>query len=117
MEAKNLRSLMIKHFGFLAENYGFRYDDTSCSSASCSYVKNDLKIEVQHMNGALNLLFISKETTKSLPELMSEVLKSEFTYPAHFSSWVLSMGDVDSRLAYDAKLMQKYADEIFRVSQ
>jgi hypothetical protein len=33
-------------------------------------------------------------------------------YPEYFSSWVLSMGDVDSRLAYDAKLMKEYATDI-----
>lgn len=112
MESKNLRSLIVKHFGFLEEDYEFTYDGSSCNSTSCRYTKNDLEIEIQHMNGELNVLFIKEEKTMSLPVVMTKLLKSEFTYPEHFSSWVLSMGDVDSRLAYDAKLMKEYAQEI-----
>ncbi|CAA6820102.1 MAG: Unknown protein [uncultured Sulfurovum sp.] len=112
MEAKSLRSLMIKHFGFLEEDYGFTYESSSCNHASCRYVKSTLAIEIQHMNGQLKVLFLRKEESKSLAEVMSELLKKEFLYPEHFSSWVLSMGDVDSRLAYDANLIKVYAKDI-----
>jgi len=107
MEAKNLKNLVVKHFDFLQGDYGFKYN-----ASSHRYVKYDLEVEVQHMSGELNVLFTSKEKTKSLPDVISEFLKKDFTYPEHFSSWVLSMGDVDSRLAYDAKLMKKYATDI-----
>ncbi|CAA6812120.1 MAG: Unknown protein [uncultured Sulfurovum sp.] len=112
MEAKNLRSLMIKHFGFLEDDYGFTYDSESCNSTSCRYRKSNLEIEVQHMNGELNVLFIENKQMKSLPKVMTELLKNEFSYPEHFSSWVLSMGDVDSRLAYDAKLIREHGKDI-----
>lgn len=112
MKAKNLRSLLVKHFGFLGEEYGFVYDASSCNNASCRYVKNNFEVEVQHIRGELNVLLIRNQNKQSLPEVMTLLLKKEFTYPEHFSSWVISMGDVDSRLAYDAKLMKKYAKEI-----
>jgi hypothetical protein len=107
MEAKNLKNLVVKHFDFLQGDYGFTYN-----ASSHRYVKYDLEIEVQHMSGEINVLFISKEKTKSLLGVISELVKKEFTYPEHFSSLVLSMGDVDSRLAYDAKLMKKYGSDI-----
>jgi hypothetical protein len=75
-------------------------------------VKRDLEVEVQHSSGELNVLLISKQRTKSLPEVMAKLLKKEFSYPKHFSSLVLSMGDVDSRLAYDSKLMKEHAIDI-----
>lgn len=112
MKAKNLRSVLVKHFGFLEESHGFTYDDSSSKHGSCSYVKKDLRIEVQHMNAELKVLFISKQETKSLLKVMTSLLKRDFSYPEHFSSLVLSMGDVESRLAYDAKLMKKYGKEI-----
>ena len=107
METKNLKNLVIKHFSFLERDYGFSYN-----ASSHRYVKRDLEVEVAHVSGELTVLLISKEKTKSLTAVLSELLKKEFTYPEHFSSWVLSMGDVDSRLAYDAKLMKKYATDI-----
>jgi hypothetical protein len=107
MGAKNLKNLVVKHFDFLQGDYDFKYNDSSHR-----YVKHDLEVEIQHISGELNVLLISKKKTKSLPLIISELLKKEFTYPEHFSSLVLSMGDVDSRLAYDAKLMKKYGSDI-----
>jgi uncharacterized phosphosugar-binding protein len=107
METKNIRNLTVKHFGFLQESYGFKYNELS----HC-YVRPELEIEVQHTSGALNVFFVSKSKMKSLAEVVSELLNKEFTYPAYFSSLVFSMGDVDSRLAYDAKLMKEYATDI-----
>ena len=107
MEAKNLTNLIVKHFDFLQGDYGFQY-----KSSSHRYVRHDIEIEVQHTSGELNVLFISEKKTKSLISRVSELLKREFNYPEHFSSLVLSMGDVDSRLAYDAKLMKEYAKDI-----
>ncbi|CAA6802757.1 MAG: Unknown protein [uncultured Sulfurovum sp.] len=107
MEAKNLKNLIVKHFDFLQGDYGFKYN-----ASSHRYVKRELEVEVQHTSGELNVLLTSKKSTKSLPDVISELLEKEFTYPEHFSSWVLSMGDVDSRLAYDAKLMKEYAEDI-----
>ena len=107
MEAKNLKNLTVKHFDFLEDIYGFTYN-----SSSHRYVRSDLEIEVQHMGGALDVFFVSKKKKQSLSERLGEVLKKEFIYPEHFLSWVFSMGDVDSRLAYDAKLMKEYSKEI-----
>jgi hypothetical protein len=107
MEAKNFRNLMFKHFSFLEEDYGFKYH-----KSSHRYVKNSLEIEVEHQNGELTVLFISEKKVNSLIEVLSQLLVKEFMYPEYFSSWVLSMGDVDSRLAYDAKLMKEYATDI-----
>ena len=107
MEAKNLKNLVVKHFDFLEELYGFKYN-----AISHCYLKSDLEIEVRHISGELNVFFVSKSKTKSLSEVLSGLLNKEFTYPEYFSSLVLSMGDVDSRLAYDAKLMKKYATDI-----
>ena len=107
MEAKNLNNLIVKHFDFLQGDYGFKY-----KSNNHSYVRHDIELEVQHVSGELTVLFTSQKKTKSLEEIISELLNKEFTYPEHFSSLVLSMGDVDSRLAYDAKLMKQYAKDI-----
>lgn len=108
MKAKNLKNLVEKHLNFLEQEHGFKHD-----SLELSYSKDNLKIEVQHMGGELNVLFHSQEEKKSLLGLLSELLNEEFFYPEHFSSWVISMGDVDSRLAYDAKLIKKYFKELF----
>ena len=107
MKTKNLQNLMIKHFNFLQKDYGFKYD-----SLFKSYVRFELKIEVEHKNGELNLFVFVEDKKFFLIDYINEVLKKYFTYPAHFSSLVFSMGDVDSRLAYDAKLMKKYAKDI-----
>ncbi len=107
MKVKNLNNLLVKHFDFLQRDYDFKYN-----ASSYHYVKNDLEIEVQHMSGKLNIVIISRGERSTLIERISAFLKKEFTYPEHFSSWVLSMGDVDSRLAYDAKLLKKYAKDI-----
>ncbi|CAA6810813.1 MAG: Unknown protein [uncultured Sulfurovum sp.] len=107
MEAKNLKNLMVKHFDFLQRDYGFKYN-----ASSNRYVKKELEVEVQHKGGALDVLLISQKQINLLPNVISKLLKKEFTYPEHFSSWIFSMGDVDSRLAYDAKLMKEYAKDI-----
>ena len=107
MGTKNLQNLTVKHFDFLQESYGFKYN-----ASSHRYVKSELEIEVQHTSGELNVFFVSKSKIKSLAEVLSDLLNKEFTYPSPFSSLVFSMGDVDSRLAYDAKLMKEYAKDI-----
>ena len=107
MGTKNLQNLTVKHFDFLQVFYGFKYN-----ASSHSYVRDDLEIDVEHKNGELTVFVVRDEQRKSLTECLSELLKKEFTYPEPFSSLVLSMGDVDSRLAYDAKLMKKYAKDI-----
>ena len=110
METRTLESLILKHFDFLRKDYGFNYD----KSLHC-YCKDKLKIKVQHENGELNLTFIIKEKSMNFIDLMSKVLQKKFSYPDYFSSWVLSMGDVDSRLAYDAKLIKEHTQAIFAV--
>jgi len=110
MEARSLESLVLKHFDFLSQDYGFEYD----KSLNC-YFKDRLKIEVQHENGELNLTFLTNDKSIKFTDLMSQVLQKKFTYPEYFSSWVLSMGDVDSRLAYDAKLIKEHTQELFAI--
>ena len=107
MEPKSLENLFAKHFDFLTKEYGFKYD-----ASSHRYFKKDYEIIAQHENGELNLIFIINQKTTMFIEIMSRLLGREFTYPEHFTSWVLSMGDVDSRLAYDAKLIKANAQEI-----
>jgi len=107
MEAKNLKNLVTKHFGFLERDYGFSHN-----ADSNRYVKHDLEVAVEHKSGELRVLLVSKEKTKSLLNVLGKRLKREFTYPEYFSSLIFSMGDVDSRLAYDAKLMKKYGRDI-----
>jgi len=108
METKNLANLIVKHFDFLTQEHGFEYD-----ISAHQYSKEKLQIEVQHVSGELNVLFKVDKKSTSFEEVMSVILKRAFTYPDHFSSWVLSMGDVDSRLAYDAKLMKEHATKLF----
>jgi hypothetical protein len=107
METKNLQNLTMKHFDFLQVSHGFKYN-----ALSHRYIKSELEIEVEHSSGELNVFFFLNNKKKLLSERLSELLKREFTYPDYFSSLVLSMGDVDSRLAYDAKLMKEYATDI-----
>ena len=114
MKIKNLENLISTHFDFLKEEHGFVYE-----SEPHRYVRDGLSIEIQHMSGELDVIFTLNEKSILFPELMSLLKKEAFSYPDYFSSWVLSMGDVDSRLAYDAKLMREYGsslfDEIFKV--
>lgn len=107
MGTKNLFNLIVKHFSFLQEDYDFSFD-----SASHRYFNENIAIQVQHSSGELNVFFTSAGVTESLPEKMSRILEKEFSYPEHFSPWVLSMGDVDSRLAYDAKVIKESADKL-----
>lgn len=108
MGSKSLFNLIVKHFKFLQEDYDFSFD-----SASYRYFNENVAIQIQHSSGELNVFFTSAGVTESLPEKMSKVLKKEFRYPEHFSPWVLSMGDVDSRLAYDAKVIKESANKLF----
>jgi len=110
MEARSLESLVLKHFDFLRKSYGFKYD----KSLNC-YFKNKLKISIQHENGELNLIFLTNEKSIKFVDLMSQLLQKKFSYPEYFSSWVLSMGDVDSRLAYDAKLIKEHTQELLAI--
>ena len=110
MEARSLESLVLKHFDFLCKDYAFKYDE----SLNC-YFKERLKIEVHHENGELNLTFVTNGKSLKFTDLMSHILQEKFMYPEYFSSWVLSMGDVDSRLAYDAKLIKEHAQELFAI--
>jgi len=107
MGTKNLFNLIVKHFSFLQEDYGFSFD-----SALYHYFKEDMVIEVQHSSGELNVWFLSAGVKESLPEKVSKIWGKEFRYPEHFSPWVLSMGDVDSRLAYDARIIKENANRL-----
>jgi len=107
METKNLKNLVIKHFGFLEKDYGFSYN----ADANC-YVNKELEIVVEHKSGELTVLVVSKKNRRPLLSALGEFLKEELSYPEPFSSFILSMGDVDSRLAYDAKLLKQYAEDI-----
>ena len=107
METKNLKNLLIKHFGFLEKDYGFSYNaDTNC------YVNKELELVVEHKSGELTVLLVSKKNRTPLLSVLGKFLKEELSYPEPFSSFILSMGDVDSRLAYDAKLLKQYAKDI-----
>jgi hypothetical protein len=104
MRTKNLKSLVVKHFDFLAKEHGFVYEGDKNA-----YSKKNLSIEIRHENGELRTLFIEKDNREQrLEEVLGQIMGRDFTYPDHFSPWVLSMGDVDSRLAYDAKLIREY---------
>jgi len=108
MRTKNLKSLVVKHFDFLAKEQGFVYEGDKNV-----YSKKFLSIEIRHENGELRTLFIEKDNSEqALEEVLSKIMGRDFTYPDHFSPWVLSMGDVDSRLAYDAKLIKEYCSEL-----
>ena len=108
MQTKNLKSLVIKHFNFLKENYGFKYD----AESNC-YSKNNLSMEVQHESGELKLVFNMQNGKELfLMDVLIALREKEFSYPEHFSNLILSMGDVDSRLAYDAKLIKEYCQEV-----
>jgi len=106
-QSKNLGSLIVKHFSFLTEDYDFVY-----SESLHRYSKPNLEFEIQHQGGELKLFFIKNKKRMTFEESMSEVRKEYFSYPAHFTNWVLSMGDVDSRLAYDAKLIKTNATKL-----
>jgi len=107
MKTKNLKNLVIKHFGFLEEEYGFSH-----SADANAYEKKSLTIAVEHESGELTVSLVSKNKSMPLLDFLGELLKEEVVYPEQFSSFILSMGDVDSRLAYDAKLLKQYAKEI-----
>jgi len=110
MKARSLESLVLKHFDFLRQNQGFKYD----TSLKC-YSKDRLKIKVQHENGKLNLMFLTDKKSINFVDLMSQIGAKKFTYPEYFLPWVLSMGDVESRLAYDAKLIKEHIRELFAI--
>jgi len=108
MRTKNLKSLVLKHFNFLKENYGFKYE----AESNC-YSKNNFSIEVQHESGELKVIFnVQNGKEFFLMDVLTKLQGKEFSYPEHFSNLILSMGDVDSRLAYDAKLLKEYCTEV-----
>jgi len=110
METKNLQSLVLKHFDFLKQDYAFEHD-----VKSNSYKKKNFTVKVEHANGELNVLFKNINGKEAFfLDILTTLVGEEFSYPDHFSSWILSMGDVDSRLAYDAKLMKEHCLLLFQ---
>jgi len=107
METKNLKNLVIKHFGFLEEEYGFKH-----SANANAYEKQGLNVVVEHESGELKVLLVSEKKRIPLLSAIGEFLEEEVDYPEQFFPLILSMGDVDSRLAYDAKLLKQYAKDI-----
>jgi hypothetical protein len=106
-ESKNLGNLIVKHFSFLVDEHEFVYN-----ALLYQYSKPNLGFEIEHNSGELKLFFLIKKKRISFEKRVGEVKRETFIYPSHFSNWVLSMGDVDSRLAYDAKLMKAYSSEL-----
>jgi len=111
METKNLKNLVIKHFGFL-EEYGFSY-----SADTNTYKNQALKIVVEHESGELRVLLVSEKKRISLLCAIGEFLEEEVDYPEQFFPLIFSMGDVDSRLAYDAKLLKQYAEDVLKYGE
>jgi len=110
METKNLQSLVLKHFDFLKRDYAFNHDEMSNS-----YSKKNFMVKIEHANGELNVLFKKFNGKEAFfLDILTTLVGEEFLYPDYFSSWILSMGDVDSRLAYDAKLMKKHCSLLFQ---
>ena len=107
MEPKTLKSLVVRHFDFLRRDYGFEYD-----VGRHRYFKKSNEFRVVHENAKLKLFLTFNHKLSTLEEVMRIVTKRDFIYPQYFSSFVLSMSDVDSRLAYDAKLIQEHAHEL-----
>ena len=107
MEPKTLESLVVRHFDFLRRDYGFEYD-----VGRYQYLKKSDKVRVVHENAELKLFLTFNHKLSTLEEVMSVVKQRDFSYPHYFSSFVLTMSDVDSRLAYDAKLIQEHAHEL-----
>ena len=107
MESRNLKNLVIKHFGFLEKEYGFSH-----AVNANAYEKQTLKVVVEHESGELRVLLVSKKKRTPLLGAIGEFLKEKVEYPEHFLPFILTMGDVDSRLAYDAKLLKQYAKDI-----
>jgi len=108
MRTRNLQSLVLKHFNFLKEDYGFKYE----AKSNC-YSKDSLSIEVQHESGELKVIFKGQKGKELfLLDVLTTLREKAFSYPEHFSNLILSMGDVDSRLAYDAKLIKEYGQEV-----
>ena len=106
METKNLKNLVIKHFAFL-EKHGFSH-----AIDANRYEKQGLNLVIEHESGELRVLLVSEKKRISLLGAIGEFLEEEVDYPEQFFPLVLSMGDVDSRLAYDAKLLKQYAKDI-----
>ena len=108
MQVKNLESLFLKHFDFLRKDYGFEYD-----ASSNRYFKGNQEFQVQHENGELKLWLSDNQKRVTIEEFMSSVENRDFTYPENFTSFIISMGDVDSRLAFDSKLIKEHINKIF----
>ena len=108
MRVRNLESLFLKHFDFLRKDYGFEYD-----VLSNRYFKGNQVFQVQHENGELKLWLSHHQKRVLMEEFMSSVENRDFTYPENFIPFIISMGDVDSRLALDSKLVKEQMTKIF----
>ncbi len=108
MRVRNLESLFLKHFDFLRKDYGFEYD-----VLSNRYFKGNQVFQVQHERGKLKLWLSHHQKRVLMEEFMRSVDNREFTYPENFIPFIISMGDVDSRLAYDSRLIKEHINEIF----
>ena len=108
MRVRNLESLFLKHFDFLRKDYGFEYD-----ALSNSYFKGNQVFQAQHEHGELKLWLSHNQKRVTIEEFMRNVKNRDFTYPEYFIPFVISMGDVDSRLAFDSKLVKEQIIKIF----
>ena len=110
MQVKNLESLFLKHFDFLRKDYGFEYD-----ALSNRYFKGNQVFQAQHEKGKLKLWLSHNQKRVTMEGFMRSVENRNFTYPENFIPFIISMGDVDSRLGYDVKLIKQHAQEIFTI--
>ncbi len=110
MQVRNLKNLFLKHFDFLRKDYGFEYD-----ALSNRYFKGNQVFQAQHENAELKLWLSYNQKIVTIEEFMCSVENRDFIYPENFIPFVISMGDVDSRLAFDSKLVKKYAKKIFTI--
>ena len=108
MRVRNLKSLFLKHFDFLRRDYGFEYD-----ASTNRYFKGDQEFHVQHENAELKLWLSHNQKRVTIEEFMSSVENRDFTYPENFMPIIITMGDVDSRLAFDSKLIKEQMSKIF----
>ncbi len=107
MRVRNLENLFLKHFDFLRKDYGFEYD-----ASLNRYFKGNQEFQVQHEHGELKLWLSYNQKRVTIEEFMSSVENRDFTYPENFIPIVISMGDVDSRLAFDSKLVKEQMNKI-----
>ena len=108
MRVRNLENLFLKHFDFLRKDYGFEYD-----ALSNRFFKGNQIFQVQHERGKLKLWLSHNQKRVTIEEFMCSVENRDFTYPENFIPFVISMGDVDSRLAFDSRLVKEQMTKIF----